>query len=105
MKYEAIKRFKDLESEDTAIYNPGDTFPSDSREITKKRIDNLLKGDNRLGYPVIKEVRSNDEMETPEKPKDEATEDVEEAKEKPAVKKSKKDDSKNGKGKTKKSNK
>ena len=56
MKYKAIKKFRDLEDKTKQIYNVGEVYPKEGKEVTKKRLDELLGTKNRLGYAVIEEV-------------------------------------------------
>jgi len=64
----AIIAFRDIE--DGHIYQPGDVFPHDGREISPERLNSLLSGKNRLSKPVIEQDNINipEEPETVQKP-------------------------------------
>jgi len=56
MRYEVIHPFHDLQDKNK-VYGIGDTFPKPaSKRVSKKRIEELLSSDNKLGKPVIKEI-------------------------------------------------
>lgn len=56
MKYEVIHPFHDLQDKNK-VYAIGDTFPKPvSKRVSKKRIEELLSNDNKLGRPLIKKV-------------------------------------------------
>lgn len=55
-KYEAIAKFQDGE-DGGKLYEKGDRYPFPAnKRINKDRIKELMSDDNKLGYPVIKEV-------------------------------------------------
>lgn len=49
--YRVITTFRDLE--DGHLYQIGDPFPHDGREIRKERLESLLSAQNRISKPVI----------------------------------------------------
>ncbi|WP_299090520.1 hypothetical protein [uncultured Metabacillus sp.] len=56
LKYEVIHPFHDLQDKNK-IYSIGDTFPKPaSKRVAKKRIEELLSSENKLGRPLIKLV-------------------------------------------------
>lgn len=55
--YKVIVRFKDLT--DGSIYDVGDTFPHDDAKISKERIEELITNKNKIGKPVIEEVKED----------------------------------------------
>ena len=63
--YISIKRWRDLE--DGHLYDPGDPFPHDQRELPQERIDMLMSPQNKAGFAVIEAVSEKVE----EKPKEE----------------------------------
>lgn len=66
MMYKALIQFRDLE--DMHLYNPGDVFPHDNREVPQERINALVSGQNRANRALIVEVVNNPPA-TPEAPK------------------------------------
>lgn len=52
--------FFDLTDKNWA-YFPGDTFPREGKEVTAERLAELATSNNRLGYPVIEEVKEQEE--------------------------------------------
>lgn len=54
VKYEVIKRFRDLQ-DGNYIYNVGDKYPRKGR-VNKERVEELSGHDNKIGVPLIKEV-------------------------------------------------
>jgi len=54
-KYVVIKDFKDLQDRQH-IYRVGDTYPREGYKPSKKRIEELLGNENRIGEPLIAEV-------------------------------------------------
>lgn len=54
-KYVVIKDFKDLQDRQH-IYRVGDTYPRKGYKPSKKRIEELLGNENRIGEPLIAEV-------------------------------------------------
>ena len=65
--YRALMAFRDME--DGHIYQPGDPFPHDGREIKKERLDSLATGQNRISSPVIEQVIEDIKEEPEEAPK------------------------------------
>lgn len=56
-KYEAIEDFRDLE-DNGFVYLKGDAFPREDHEgVSEERIKELKGKTNKLGKPVIKEVK------------------------------------------------
>ena len=53
--HKVIHRFKDPEHELT--YNIGDTYPARGKEATPGRVAYLESAENRIGVPLIREVR------------------------------------------------
>lgn len=53
MMYRVITTFRDLE--DGHLYQIGDPFPHDGREIRKERLESLLSAQNRVSKPVIEQ--------------------------------------------------
>lgn len=53
--YTVIKSFTDLQS--THVYSVGDIFPHDGVQVSAKRINELTSKANKLGVPLIKEVK------------------------------------------------
>ena len=56
MKYEVVKTFADLQ-DGRYLYNVGDTFPHDGAEVSEDRLKELSGSSNKLGTPLIKEVK------------------------------------------------
>lgn len=56
MKYEVIKTFADLQ-DNRHLYNVGDTFPHEGTEVSEDRLKELSGYNNRLGTPLIKEIK------------------------------------------------
>lgn len=57
MKYEVVKTFADLQ-DNRHLYSVGDTFPHDGAEVSKDRLKELSGSNNKLGTPLIKEIKS-----------------------------------------------
>lgn len=57
MKYEVIKTFADLQ-DNRHLYSVGDTFPHEGVEVSKGRLKELSGSNNKLGTPLIKEIKS-----------------------------------------------
>ena len=57
LMYKAIRYFTDLE-DNSHSYNPGDIFPRENFQVSEKRIEDLLTGNNRRGIPVIEKVEA-----------------------------------------------
>lgn len=56
--YRVIKAFTDLKDNKHA-YSVGDTFPHNGVEVDAERIAELASDKNRLGIPLIEEIKSN----------------------------------------------
>lgn len=56
MKYEVIKTFADLQ-DNRHLYNVGDEFPHEGAEVTRDRLKELSGSNNKLGTPLIKEIK------------------------------------------------
>lgn len=61
MMYKVIKTFTDIQ--DNHVYFAGDEYPHKGANATEKRIKELSGAENRLGYPLIMAVESEDEVE------------------------------------------
>lgn len=57
MKYEVVKTFADLQ-DNRHLYSVGDTFPHEGAEVSKDRLKELSGSSNKLGTPLIKEIKS-----------------------------------------------
>ena len=98
MKFQAIKKFRDLEDKANQIYDIGDVYPKEGIEVTNKRLDELLGTKNRLGYAVIEKVEVEEaveEVEVEAEATEAETKETAETKPKKTDKVAKKDD-KNG---------
>lgn len=62
--YRVLTTFRDLE--DGHLYQTGDPFPHDGREIKPERIESLINGRNQANLRLIEPVYIN----VPEEPKD-----------------------------------
>ncbi|KLR75276.1 hypothetical protein ABH20_00855 [Geobacillus sp. T6] len=58
-KYVVIEAFKDAK-DGQHIYRVGDTYPREGHKPSKKRIEELLSKGNRIGRPLIVEVKEGD---------------------------------------------
>lgn len=58
-KHVVIYRFKDLQDNDH-VYNVGDKFPRKGR-VKKTRIEELMSSENKIGKPLIVEVKEEKE--------------------------------------------
>ena len=56
--YTVLQKFADLQDRERHVYNVGDEFPHDGRTIDQSRIEELMGSGNKLGAPVIEEVKS-----------------------------------------------
>ena len=56
MGYKVVKAFSDLQ-DNNHIYNAGDEFPRKGAEVSDERIKELSGKSNKLGTPLIKEVK------------------------------------------------
>ena len=54
--YKVIKKFRDMQDGFHA-YSVGDTFPHDGVEVDAERIAELASDKNRLGVPLIEEIK------------------------------------------------
>jgi hypothetical protein len=53
--FRVIKRFFDLEA--NHAYAVGDTFPHNGAAVSEDRLAELLNGTNKIGVPLIEEVK------------------------------------------------
>ena len=70
MKYESIARWRDLE--DDHLYNVGEAFPHDGRDVSAARIEELSSVRNKAGFALIKAVpipTKENPKQTAEQPK------------------------------------
>jgi hypothetical protein len=73
MMYKALRQWRDLE--DNHIYNAGDAFPHDGREIAPARLAALSTGANKAKMRLIEAVDEQgkeipaEAPETPQKPR------------------------------------
>ena len=56
MGYKVIKTFADLQ-DNRYLYNVGDVFPHEGVEVSQDRLKELSGSSNKLGVPLIKEVK------------------------------------------------
>lgn len=56
MKYEVVKTFADLQ-DNRHLYNVGDAFPHEGAEVSEDRLKELSGSSNKLGTPLIKEIK------------------------------------------------
>ena len=54
--YKVIKSFTDLQDNNYAYY-VGDTFPHNGAEVDAELIEELASNKNRLGVPLIEEIK------------------------------------------------
>lgn len=60
-KYEAIAAFKDGQ-DNNKEYNKGDSYPFPAnKKVSAERLKELSSHENKLGYPVIKEIKEKNE--------------------------------------------
>ena len=91
MKYVSVAYWRDLQ--DGHLYDVGNVFPHDGREIPEKRIAELMSTQNKAGFALIKAANEPNEgkpvvkAEEPKKPVSVAKEDTDEAVEEPKPKK------------------
>lgn len=64
-KCASIARWVDLE--DGHLYNPGDPFPYDERDISDERITELAGTQNKAGFALIQVVETPNEEKPVEK--------------------------------------
>lgn len=63
MKYKVIEDFTDLQ-DNNKVYYEGESFPKPAnKKVSKKRIEELLSVKNKLGKPVIKEIKEEKDKE------------------------------------------
>ena len=60
----SIARWRDLE--DGHLYNPGDAFPHDGREISEERYAELSDTRNKAGFALIKATEAPNEEKVAE---------------------------------------
>ena len=59
MSYRAVKDFADAR-DSYYVYKAGDSFPRKGVAVSPKRIEELVGTSNRLGVPLIEEVREKE---------------------------------------------
>lgn len=59
MPYKVIRAFRDIEN-DHRVYRKGDTFPAKGK-VSKERISELLSTENKVGKPLIEQLRVDSE--------------------------------------------
>lgn len=57
------------DTEDGHLYDEGDQFPFDGRDIPEDRIRELSSSDNKAGFPLIESVDEQEPIQTEETPK------------------------------------
>lgn len=63
MRYEVIENFVDSQDK-RKKYKIGDSFPMPAnKKISEERLAILLSADNKIGRPVIREVRKKQDVE------------------------------------------
>lgn len=67
MKYVSIARWRDLE--DRHLYEPGEKYPYDGREVSDERITALAGTQNKAGFALIKAVGKKNAETPAEEPK------------------------------------
>lgn len=67
MMHKALRQWRDLT--DGHLYNPGDVFPHDGRQIAPERIAALVSGANKANMALIVQDGGNpaEEKKTPQK--------------------------------------
>ena len=65
--YRVITTFRDLE--DGHLYQTGDPFPHDAREIRKERLESLISGKNQAGLKLVEQIGTEPEPKTTRKRK------------------------------------
>ena len=63
--YQSLTKWRDLT--DDHLYQQGDSFPYDGREIPAERINALMSGKNRAGIALITAVEPTDGQSVKEK--------------------------------------
>lgn len=69
--YRAIIAFNDLQDNQRS-YAVGEEYPRPGLHVTKARIKELSTADNRMGFPLIKEVPDTDNKPTRKRVKKDA---------------------------------
>ena len=64
--YKVIKMFHDLQDKNW-LYNPGDVFPREGKEVTPERLAELAGKENKQGVPLIKKQTAKKETKKAEK--------------------------------------
>lgn len=49
--------FYDMKDKSKHVYKKGDVFPFDERKIFQKRIEELSTENNKIGVPLIEEIK------------------------------------------------
>lgn len=49
--------FYDMKDKTKHVYKKGDIFPFDNRKISQKRIEELSTENNKIGIPLIEEIK------------------------------------------------
>lgn len=60
--YKVIHEFLDLQ-DNNFYYHEGDKFPREGMKATKERISELKSSDNKIGVPLIKEIKTRKKKE------------------------------------------
>lgn len=71
MSYKVVKAFSDLQ-DNRHLYNVGDTFPHRGVEVSEDRLKELSGSSNKLGTPLIKEVKPKSKTTKKKKVKEDA---------------------------------
>lgn len=50
-------KFYDMKDKTKHVYQKGDIFPFDDRKISVKRIEELSTKNNKIGVPLIEEIK------------------------------------------------
>lgn len=66
--YKAIETFTDLQ-DNNHRYQAGDIFPREGLKVTKKRLEDLLTGNNKRHKPMIEEIPEETKKPVPKKGK------------------------------------
>ncbi|MCM3071727.1 Rho termination factor N-terminal domain-containing protein [Staphylococcus equorum] len=61
MIFKVIKAFKDLQNSNL-IYNVGDVFPREGKEVSRKRLNDLSTDNNLQKQPVIESIESTEDV-------------------------------------------
>lgn len=60
-KYVVVEDFTDLQ-DGNKVYRKGDVYPKPAnKKIAKKRLDELASDKNRIGAPLIKEIKEEEQ--------------------------------------------